>query len=243
VPVIKLDYNTGRGILLSELPPAVTESEFQAVATDNPEKIKKYFEPFRRELHSFLNNTSCMRDIQDKRGRWKKVTEQRAFIDKSFKAVPRHWYTYNWGGRSEAQFNIGLFPEYLRVGLGFEFSDIQYGNPEWVQLEYRCFRSTINRYQRAFADFAQDNRLRVEWTPEGQTEPRHTSTTEETLKWLRGRPPRVPDWIFVGRLLYRTEDTKILEDSTQLKNVIESVFGGFLPYWEETQIEANRAAL
>lgn len=148
MPMIELGYNTGRGIQLSELPPAVTESEFQAVATDNPDKIKKYFDPFRRELHSFLNSTSCMQEMQEKRqekrGRWKNATEQRAFIGKSFKAVPRHWYTYNWGGRSEAQFNIGLFPEYLRVGLGFEFSDKQYGKSERVQLEYRCFRSTIN---------------------------------------------------------------------------------------------------
>lgn len=80
-----------------------------------------------------------------------------------------------------------------------------------------------------------NNQLRVEWTPVGITEPIHTRTTEETLKWLRGRPPRVPDWIFVGRLLYRTEDAKILEVSTH--------FGGFLPFWKETQLEANREPL
>jgi hypothetical protein len=93
-----------------------------------------------------------------------------------------HWYTYNTGGRSEAQFNIGLFPEYLRIGLGFEFTAGQYGRPEAVQLEYRCFRSIVARHQRGFANFARENQLRVEWKPEGQTELRHISTAEETLK-------------------------------------------------------------
>ena len=46
-----------------------------------------------------------------------------------------------------------------------------------------------------------------------------------------------------GRLLDRREDVDLLEDPSQLKNVIESVFDGFLDYWEETQAEANRAVL
>ena len=167
-------------------------------------KIEQYFEPLKRELHSYLNETSCLHNIQNTRQR-KKVTERRAFHEKSFKAVPRHWYMYHWGGRNEAQFNIGLFPEYLRVGLGFEFTGGQYGRPEAVQLEYRCFRSTVARHQRAFANFVRENQLRVEWKPEGQTELRYTLTAEETLKWLSRRPPKIPDWIFVGRLLVRRE--------------------------------------
>jgi hypothetical protein len=230
----------GRDVHLSKLPPAVRESEFQAVEADNPEKIKQYYEPFIRELHSFLNSTSCIRNIQNVRRRWKQVpTKQRAFHDGSFNAVRRHWYTYNWGGRSEAQFNIGLVPEYLRVGLGFEFTGGQYGNIEAVQLAYRGFRSIIDRHQRAFDDFVRENQLRIEWNPVGQAERRHTSAGDETLKWLGRRPPKPPDWIFVGRLLDRREDAEILADPSRLMDVIESVFGGFLPFWEETQAEVN----
>lgn len=228
---------------MSELPPAVRESDFQAVETNNPKKIEQYFEPFKRELHSYLNETSCLHNIQNVRRRWKKVIERRAFHEKSFNAVPKHWYMYHWGGRNEAQFNIGLFPEYLRVGLGFEFTGGQYGRPPDVQLEYSCFRSVVARHQRSFANFARENQLRVEWKPEGQTELRYTSTVEETLKWLSRRPPKAPDWIFVGRLPERREDADLLEDPSQLKNVIESVFEGFLDYWKETQAEANRAVL
>ena len=47
----------------------------------------------------------------------------------------------------------------------------------------------------------------------------------------------------MGRLLDRREDSDLLKDPSQLKYVIESVFEGFLPYWEETQAEANRAVL
>jgi hypothetical protein len=227
---------------MSKLPPAVREPEFRAVDDTNPERIREYFEPFKRELHSFLNQTSCLQDIQEKRGRWKNVTEQRAFVDKSFKVVRRHWYTYNWGGRSEAQFNIGLFPEYMRVGLGFEFTDKRFAREGQASREYWHFRRAINRRRRAFEKFVEVNQIRIEWNPVGQTKPRHTQTTEDTLKWLNRRhPPKVPDWVFVGRLLNRTEDAGILADPYKLKDVLESVLGGFLQYWEETQAEANGA--
>ena len=114
---------------------------------------------------------------------------------------------------------------------------------EAVQTAYRGFRSVIERHQRAFGDFVRENQLRVEWKRAGQTERRHTTTVDETLKWLDRRPRKSPDWIFVGRLLDRGEDAEILADPSRLMSVIESVFGGSLPFWEETQAEANRAPL
>lgn len=227
---------------MSKLPPPFTEARFKEIEEATPEQIRKRVAPFINDLHSFLNRGSCLRNIQRTRRERNPNARSRSAFD-GFAVEWEHWYTYNTGGRSEAQFNIGLFPEYLRIGLGFEFTAGQYGRPEAVQLEYRCFRSIVARHQRGFANFARENQLRVEWKPEGQTELRHISTAEETLKWLSRRPPKAPDWIFVGRLLDRREDAELLNDPHQLKNVIESVFGGFLHYWKETQAEANRAVL
>jgi hypothetical protein len=80
------------------------------------------------QLHPFLNGLPCLSDVQTIRHRWKKRTAS-ADAFGTFRAYPRHWCSYNHGGRTEAQFNIALYPEYLRVGLGFEFTEKQGGNP------------------------------------------------------------------------------------------------------------------
>jgi hypothetical protein len=78
----------------------------------------------------------------------------------------------------------------------------------------------------------------IEWVPQGTTDIQYVRT-QEVLKWLL-KPSKVPDWIFVGRLLGRREDTEILEDPIRLKEVMESVFRGLKNLWEETQTEAAR---
>jgi hypothetical protein len=54
------------------------------------------------------------------------------------------------------------------------------------------------------------------------------------------KPSKVPDWIFVGRLLGRREDAEILEDQNQLKEVMESVFRGLKNLWEESVDSSNK---
>jgi hypothetical protein len=224
------------GTTLSELPPPVRKEEFQAVDTTDEEDIRGYFRPFVKRLHSFLNETSCLRDIQDIRRRKNpQITSSQAFDEGYFATRPRHWYTHNAGGRSEAQFNVGMFPSYLRVGLGFEFTEKAHGNPEAVQEAYGQFTKVLRQHRQVLEGFARDNALMVEWVPQGTTDIRYVRT-QEVLKWLI-KPSKVPDWIFVGRLLGRREDAEILEDPVRLKEVMESVFKGLIDLWEETQTE------
>jgi hypothetical protein len=227
------------GTTLSKLPPPVRKEEFQAVDTTDEEEIRDYFRPFVNRLNSFLNETSCLRDIQDIRRRKNpQITSSQAFVDGYFSTQPKHWYTHNAGGRNEAQFNIGMFPDYLRVGLGFEFREQVYGNPEAVQEAYGQFTEVLRQHRQVFERFARDNSLMIEWVPQGTTDIQYVRT-QEVLKWLL-KPSKVPDWIFVGRLLGRREDTEILEDPIRLKEVMESVFRGLKNLWEETQTEAAR---
>jgi hypothetical protein len=223
---------------LSELPPPVREEEFQAVDTTDEEEIRRYFRPFVDRLHSFLNKTSCLSDIQVIRHRKNpQITSSQAFDEGYFSTQPRHWYTHNAGGRTEAQFNIGMFPDYLRVGLGFEFRKAGHGDPEAVQEAYGQFTDVLRQHRQRFERFAQNNTLMVEWVPKGTTDVRYVRT-QGTSKWLI-RPSKVPDWIFVGRLLGRREDAEILEGPTRLKEVMESVFRGLKDRWEESVDRSN----
>lgn len=234
---------------MSELPPVIREAEFLAVHTKNKEEIRQKFTPLIHALHLFLNQTSCLHDIQRIRGNrdtqrthgsWKRrIAKQPAFSE--FTTEPRHWYTHNTGGRNEAQFNIGLFPQYLRVGLGFEFTRGIYGNPEAVQSAYGAFTTVLRQHRQVFDNFVQENFLEVEWRPAGKIglSALRCEPTQRVLKWLL-RPSQAADWIFVGRLLDRREDAKILEDPVQLKEVMETVFQGLRHLWEETQVLTKR---
>lgn len=227
------------GTTLSELPPPVREHEFRAVDTVNEAEIQAEFIPLVRKLHLFLNQASCVRDLQEIRCNWKaRVADKQAFG--TFATAPKHWYTYHNGGRNEAQFNIGLSPKYLRVGLGFEFTLKKGGDPTIVQWTYAQFTKVVEQDPRGFDRLVRQNSLEVEWVPINETNPM-TERTRTVTKWLR-RPPQAPSWIFVGRLLRREKDMRILEDPTKLKEVIETVFGDFKPLWKQTQMRAARGA-
>jgi hypothetical protein len=222
---------------LPELPPPVREHEFRAVNTVNEDEIKSEFIPLVRKLHLFLNQALCVQDLQKIRSNWKdRVANKQAFGN--FATAPRHWYTFHNGGRNEAQFNIGLSPKYLRVGLGFEFTPKKGGDPTIVGWTYAPFTKVVEQDLREFDRIVRQNSLEVEWAPENETNPM-TESPRTVTKWLR-RPPQNPSWIFVGRLLRRERDTRILEDPDRLKGIIESVFGDFKPIWKRTQMRAAR---
>ena len=93
------------------------------------------FNGFIRLLHNYLNNLPCLRDLQQARRRWIRPRETEAFG--RFHATPHHWYTFNCGGRNKPQFNVGLNRDYLRVGLGFDFTEKQFGDPTAVAFGLR----------------------------------------------------------------------------------------------------------
>ena len=218
---------------MSQLPPVVRESEFLAIDTVIQNEIRTRFDPFIRDLHSFLNQLPSLRDIQLVRLKWKtRVKYKEAFGN--FATSSKHWYTYNHGGRNEAQFNIGLFTTYLRVGLGFEFTRKKWGNPRAVHLAYTCFTKVIRSELEGFKRFVRNNSLKVEWF-HANSKGLEFVPTKEIEQWLL-HPSIEPLWIFIGRLLWRRTDAIILEDSVKLKHIIESILGGFRPIWEQTQV-------
>ncbi len=188
---------------LSKLPPPVTESRFRDLEGANKEQVKARAAPLVESLHSYLNFSSCLKGIQRIRRDWNPRTKSRlAFEGDEFLTDREHWYTYNTGGRSEVQFNVGLFPDHLRVGLGFELTRRAFGEPEKVLTAYDAFRSLVERDQPILDRFAQKNGLWIEWLPKGKSgrDGLEYVESKDLTAWLVSRKKEA-DWIFVGRLL------------------------------------------
>lgn len=150
----------------------------------------------------------------------------------------RHWYTRKVGGRNEAQFNVGMFPSYMRVGLGFELTDRAHGKPTEVQPVWGQFREILRDRRQEFEQKVREHSLMVEWVPRNASEVKHVQP-QGVLRWLL-RPSRVPEWIFVGRLLDRKNDAEILSDPSRLGEVMEAVFGELRPLWRDAQLRATQ---
>ena len=221
---------------MKQLPPAITESVFKMLNSSRASLIKRRFQPLVNDLHKFLNQLPCIADIQDVRKKWSGEQRNRRAFSR-FIPEPWHWYTYNYGGRNEAQFSIGLCDKYFRIGLGFEFTVKQRGKPEIVGKSFTCFKDVIEEQLEEFTSFIVTNQLEIEWCQKGFTRTRFIPTAK-VVRWILNLRETC-DWIFIGRLLKTPFDDLILEDPSELVEVIETVFGGFRPIWEKTQLMAK----
>ena len=214
-------------------PPLVRDSDFTAVDTENESNILGHFAGIVSGLHRYLNQLPCVADIQHFRRKWTRPKETQAFG--TFAAEARHWYTFNHGGRNEAQFNIGLWPTHVRIGLGFEFSQRKGGDPTIVGLVYSCFLNQIRSDLNRFRTLVEENGLEGEWAASSGNSA--LISNEQVTDWLLNLPEE-PIWVFFGRLLRRGSDSTILESEANLDRTIESVFSELRPIWERTQTVA-----
>ena len=196
---------------------------FTQVDTDDQALIRSRFEPFvTGQLHPLLNGLHSLQGIQAIRG----GRANDAFG--TFATGEREWYTFNHGGRNECQFNVGLGPSYLRIGLGFEFSHRKHGDPDAVLFAYLRFRKHITARQAEFRALIEELSLEVECT--------ETGPGDDITNWILNDPmdPQ-PRWIFVGRCLYREGDGEVLRDEVALAKVIDKTFAGLRPYWQASR--------
>lgn len=222
---------------MSLLPPTFNDSLFDII-DEARSSVRRNFTTFIEELHEFLNELPCMRDIQEVRGRIMGIHPRYPQAFGAYTIERGHWYTYNHGGRNEMQFNIGMFgpsfinPPYVRVGLAWNI----YGPPRRiVDNSLESFRNLITTQRRSWDAFVKTNGLEIEWVRRvGVDDIEHTQTSDVT-EWLLH--PQFPhyDWIFIGRLLRRSIDGATLTNPNQIKHTTEAVFSGFRPFWEQTQ--------
>ncbi|MDD5082231.1 MAG: hypothetical protein PHU08_02535 [Dehalococcoidales bacterium] len=220
---------------MPNLPPAFNDHLFYDL--DKPQSVvERIFTPIILELINYLNGLPCLSDIQHIRKTSGRTTRQlgRPFNLRPNDIYTRHWYIYNWGGRNEMQFNIGMYSAndqetpYVRIGAGFNFDRARFGNPSEVAGAFSNFSGKVAANQRIFETFVQNQLLQVEFTP--------NVNVRNIVGWLQSEAHKNADehnenWIFIGRQLYRERDRTILENPQLLNEVIKSVFGGFKLYY------------
>ena len=230
-------------------PPVIDDKSFDELMTDDHSLIISKFHNVYDQFRDYFNDPmSCLADIQQIRKKCGKTPKSMDTIFPS-ELTPEWdgghaWYAYHYGGRSEAQFNIGMEAHKhgqnrFRIGLGFEFTDLQKGKPELVRETFQSFIEIISLYEAEFREFVDKNELRIQWVGE-DFKTGHVAEGEEktrdVVRWLKENGnARKWSWVFVGRFLRRHLDKKILENPDRLGEVIESVFSGFKPFWARTQ--------
>jgi hypothetical protein len=75
----------------------------------------------------------------------------------------------------------------------------------------------------------------VEWRPTDKQQREHVEP-EGAVEWLTGVQGVSADWIFVGRLLHRHEDSETLSEPAHLKAIMETVFEGFKDPWRQANL-------
>lgn len=219
------------------LPPPILASDFDLLGSLLESDVEKNFGGMLQRLQGFLNDDPATRDLRGDRKCWKPRARREPSFG-SFGFQDRHWYTFNNGGRNEAQLNVGMFGDYkhVRIGLGFERTLRQGGDPRTVDLAYAAFVSTLQSQgeaKRDFVEFINTEKLEVEiWRPEADG--LEIVPTVEVLKTLL--KPKAFSWIFVGKLLRPDSDVPILENPDLFASTLHRIFEHVRPMWRRVNM-------
>ena len=217
-------------------PLAITAEDFEALKGLNAEGVERRFTPLIRRLIQFLNDRSSLHGLQGMRSKWANPRSEAAFD--RFNANPEHWYLFNLGGRSEAQFNIGMYPAYMRIGIGFQFGEWRWGKPNEVASAYTQLLRAVAENGPAFRRLIRGVPLEMEFAPGRRDRVRDIYSGEYVAEVLH-ELPREPKWIFMGRILRYPQDLPVLADARDFQSEIDRVFTALLPWWKK----ANRASV
>jgi hypothetical protein len=226
------------------LPPAIRREDFTRLETLPEKGVERAFGGTMQRLHAFLNDDPVTNDLLHDRKLWApRAWKQPSFG--SFGFQDRHWYTFNNGGRNEAQLNVGMFgggDGHLRIGLGFERTERQGGRPQNVALIYTAFADLLAKKKDpvacAFIDFMYAEQLEIEVWREGSD--LEIIPTDKALAFLV--KPRDFAWLLVGKLLRPGKDEAILATPTLFATTLQRVFRGVRPLWRLSN-ERGRALL
>jgi hypothetical protein len=207
----------------------LTTADFEALRKAPPAHVEQHFDRWIASLHDFLNHSPTLPQVQRVRG---KRPNSLAFETKP-RYCPDHWYTYHRGGRSEAQFNVGMFEDHLRFGIGFEPTGGGYGDPDAIRAAQKRFADALRQEDGGPEAFCARHKLEVEVN----ARPRPGVDIKEIdhfLDVVDGRAAEEP-WIFVGRILRAKKDQEILGDASALGVEMERVFVALWPLWRQSR--------
>ena len=212
-------------------PPKFVDGYFKDVDSDDSNAIMTRFKPFVANILVPYLNQTILRKIPETREKFIKHTYTEAFPPDP-KVEEKSWYIYNIGGRSEIQFNIGMDPQKVRLGVAFHMLPQKFGNPEAVRKALKEFRTAIRNKGKEFKDFVNNHDIELEWADDQNI---GIMSKAQVWPFLLSKQPKLT-WLFIGRFLRKGIDRHILEDPNALDQVMTNVFEGLWPYYESTQL-------
>lgn len=153
--------------------PRIRDRYFDDICTPCKDKVKsKFGAKFWEQLRDCLNNLPSMKRLQEKREQWDNPRCGEAFAGE-LGCWPYHWFTFNCGGSDEAQFNVGMGPDYVRIGLGFQLNQIGQEKRKEVEGIYENFAERFPRDSKSkrFEELFTNKKCVVEWVS-NKDEPR-----------------------------------------------------------------------
>ena len=189
-----------------------------------------------REFQSYLNGVDPLQNVQ----RVRDIRPKRRTFVRPARVEMRHWWFSHYGGRNEAQWNVGMFPCHLRFGIGFNASGGGYGKPAEVEDAFQRFLRALQQARsRGFGA-----KLEVEtFDPVDQLK---VFPIDELLD---GPPRDVRHWLFIGRILRNglpgrdgnqpecgeEDDSKILSDPALFASELAKTAHTLWPMWEQSR--------
>jgi hypothetical protein len=207
--------------------PVLSRDDFAALGGADAAQVEQRFAPWIAKLHDFLNALPCIASVQGVR--FGRSTSVQTFQLRNVHYDAEHWYTFHRGGRSEAQFNVGMFPGHLRFGIGFQPTRASRGDPDAVRLAQRRFAKALRGVPGGPKRFCAANRLRVE-----VPNPGGGVLTMKVRHFLRPKSRNAESWIFVGRML-REDEESLYTDADAFSAELERVFATLWPLWRATR--------
>ena len=125
-----------------------------------------------------------------------------------------------------------MYPDRLRIGLGFEFTEKEHGMAKEVTAAFTRFHHAVRKNRAAFERMTNQMPLEMEFAP-GRRIPGDLIRMRDVVDTILD-PPRAPTWLFIGRMLRIDvdEDRNILTNGTALGGEVERIFTPVRPWWE-----------
>lgn len=225
---------------MKTLPPRLTPSDFKLLDTAAKVDIERHFAPKVAQFRDFLNGIHPLQDVQTIR----RVRPGSIAFRRDARCERQHWWFSHEGGRSEAQWNVGMFPCHLRFGIGFNRGGGGYADVAAVEHHLDCFCKALESHaSRGVLDgleaevYNHTDELRI----------------QSTAELLSSKNLLNEEWIFIGLLLrsgIKTAFThlgcdkpnapKIPEDTTEFAAELKRVAIALWEPWKDTMACARR---
>ncbi|HEU4559009.1 MAG TPA: hypothetical protein VFS20_14210 [Longimicrobium sp.] len=210
------------------LPPGLRSADFALLHTAQTATMKAHFEPIVDQFQEFLNDLDPIKDVQQERGIRPKG---RAFA-RPARYFRQHWWFSHEGGRSEAQWNVGMYPCHLRFGIGFIVSGGGFADRDKIHRALSRFSTEVRKREAHDPGCFQRAGIEVE-IHDG-----NGVVVVPAAQW----PSVVEHWILIGAILRSgfgtshtgcgsKDDSAILADPQLLRNAIQNCASVLWPVW------------